>query len=174
MTYQEIINAIESLPISDRDNILELIRKQQIPSNRQYVDEQQRAEILANEGDLQSVETDTTTQACYKEVDPTTQDENEIHTFDRDGNPFTYSIRDLFWSQEAYYYTKKQEKSFNLHLTELVSKYGGEYVVFENGRVIDRDANEDILLDRISETSFFNDRDGIFCAFVPNRLEINV
>lgn len=163
MTYQEIINAIESLPISDRDNILELIRKQQIPSNRQYVDEQQRAKILANEGDLQSVETDTTTQ-----------DENEIHTFDRDGNPFTYNIRDLFWSQEAYYYTKKQEKSFNLHLTELVSKYGGEYVVFENGRVIDRDANEDILLDRISETSFFNDRDGIFCAFVPNRLEINV
>ena len=163
MTYQEIINAIESLPISDRDNILELIRKQQIPSNRQYVDEQQRAEILANEGDLQSVKKDTTTQ-----------DENEIHTFDRDGNPFTYNIRDLFWSQEAYYYTKKQEKSFNLHLTELVSKYGGEYVVFENGRVIDRDANEDILLDRISETSFFNDRDGIFCAFVPNRLEINV
>ena len=40
MTYQELIESIESLPVEDQDDLFELIRKRRI--------EQRRAEILAN------------------------------------------------------------------------------------------------------------------------------
>ncbi len=40
MTFQEIINSIESLPVEDQDYLLELIRKRRI--------EQRREELLAN------------------------------------------------------------------------------------------------------------------------------
>ena len=40
MTFQEIINSIESLPIEDQDYLFELIRKRRI--------DRRRAEILAN------------------------------------------------------------------------------------------------------------------------------
>ena len=40
ITYQEIINSIESLPVEEQDDLFELIRKRRI--------EQRRAEIAAN------------------------------------------------------------------------------------------------------------------------------
>ena len=40
MTYQELIERIESLPVEEQDDLFELIRKRRI--------EQRRAEILAN------------------------------------------------------------------------------------------------------------------------------
>ena len=44
MTYQELIDRIESLPIEEQDDLFELIRKRRI--------EQRRAEILANAKDV--------------------------------------------------------------------------------------------------------------------------
>lgn len=164
MTYQEIVNAIESLPLSERDNLLQLIHNQRIPQNGIDLNERQQAEILDSvEQSPQLLEA----SAVKPESVKTERDEDTIDTFDRDGNPFTYNVRDLFWSQDAYAYTKEQEQSFNLHLPELIIRYAGKYVIFENGKVIDYDENEDVLLDRISETSFFQDREGILCAFVP-------
>jgi hypothetical protein len=178
MTYQEIVNAIESLPRSERDNLFQLIHNQQIPQNRIDTTERQQTEILDS---VEQVPQLIETNAVKLGSADTKRDEKTIDAFDRDGHPFTYSIRDLFWSQDAYDYTKEQEKSFDLHMPELISKYAGKYVIFENGRVIDYDPNEDVLLDRISETSFFQEREGILCAFVPearmsstdDRLEIN-
>ena len=40
MTYQEIIDRIEELPVEDQDDLFELIRKRRV--------EQRRAEIAAN------------------------------------------------------------------------------------------------------------------------------
>ena len=40
ITYQEIINSIETLPVEEQDDLFELIRKRRI--------EQRRAEIAAN------------------------------------------------------------------------------------------------------------------------------
>ena len=52
ITYQEIINSIESLPVEEQDDLFELIRKRRI--------EQSRAEIAANaERVFESVELGT-------------------------------------------------------------------------------------------------------------------
>jgi hypothetical protein len=52
ITYQEIIEGIETLPIEEQDNLFELIRKRRI--------EQRRTEIVANARQiLQSVEMGT-------------------------------------------------------------------------------------------------------------------
>jgi hypothetical protein len=164
MTYGEIIQAISqrlgcanaSLPLEDRDSLIE---------QRQQPIEQQRNEIADN-GDALS-------EKLHQRVRiEDAQEEDIIHAVDSDGNPFTYTVRDLFWSQDAYDYLKEQEKSFEIHLPELIDRYGGQFIVFEDGRVIDADLNEDTLLDRISETGFFKDREGILCTFVPNR-EVN-
>jgi hypothetical protein len=170
MTYQEIIQAVASLPLEDRESLLERLHQQQI--------EQQRNEIADNgERGLHATKL-STAQSLENNIEDLksdledAQEEDIFHAVDRDGNPFTYSVRDLFWSQDAYDYLKEQEKSFAVHLPELIDRYSGQFIVFEDGRVIDADLSEDTLLDRISETDFFKDREGILCTFVPNR-EVN-
>ena len=55
MTYQEIVKAIESLPVAERDSLLELIRQQQI--------EQRRTEIAQSGAELrEDVRMGTTAQ----------------------------------------------------------------------------------------------------------------
>jgi hypothetical protein len=176
MTYREIVQATSqrlgcanaSLPLEDRDSLLEQL---------QQPIEQQRNEIAANDERVCHTTKLSTAQSSenieYLKSDlEDTQAEDIIHAVDRDGNPFTYTLRDLFWSQDAYDYLKEQEKSFEVHLPELIDRYGGQFIVFEDGRVIDADLSENTLLDRISETDFFKDREGILCTFVPNR-EVN-
>ena len=176
MTYREIVQATSqrlgcanaSLPLEDRDSLLEQL---------QQPIEQQRNEIAAN-GERVCHTTKLGTAQSFENVEDLRSDledsqaEDIIHAVDCDGNPFTYTLRDLFWSQDAYDYLKEQEKSFEVHLPELIDRYGGQFIVFEDGRVIDADLSENTLLDRISETDFFKDRGGILCTFVPNR-EIN-
>lgn len=166
MTYGEIVQAIASLPIEERDNLLEQLYQQPI--------EQQRNEIAADRERVLHATKMGTAQSSRNIEDLTSdledsQEEEIFHAVDRDGNPFTYGVRDLFWSQDAYEYLKEQEKSFAVHLPELIDRYGGQFIIFEGGRVIDADLSEDTLLDRISETDFFEDREGILCTFVPNR-----
>jgi hypothetical protein len=169
MTYQEIIQAVASLPLEDRESLLEQLQQQPIEQQRNeiadngervlHATKMETAQSLGNIEDLRSDLEDS-------------QKEDIFHAIDRDGNPFTYTVRDLFWSQDAYDYLKEQEKSFGVHLPELIDRYSGQFIVFEDGRVIDADLSEDTLLDRISETDFFKDREGILCTFVPNR-EVN-
>jgi hypothetical protein len=169
MTYQEIIQAVASLPLEDRESLLEQLHQQQI--------EQQRNEIADN-GERVIHATKLSTAQSLENIEDLRSDlegsqaEDIFHAVDRDGNPFTYTVRDLFWSQDAYDYLKEQEKSFAVHLPELIDRYSGQFIVFEDGRVIDADLSEDTLLDRISETDFFKDREGILCTFVHNR-EVN-
>jgi hypothetical protein len=86
------------------------------------------------------------------------------------------AINSLFWSQDAYSYITKQSDLFDAMLPELIKQYAGMYVLFEDGKVIDADFDEDILLDRVWATDIVRDRiakyHGIFCHLVP--LEGNV
>ncbi|WP_309741481.1 MULTISPECIES: hypothetical protein [unclassified Chamaesiphon] len=101
-------------------------------------------------------------------------DEEIVHTLNRQGEPLTYSIKDSFWNPQAYDYLKEQEKLFDRHLPELIKNYAGRYVVFENGLVIDSDEDENVLLDRICDTEFYQQRpDAILFAFVPRSLPVN-
>jgi Family of unknown function (DUF5678) len=105
--------------------------------------------------------------------------EDVVHTFDSKGEPFSYEIKDLYPSEDSYNYMKRQSKIFEENLPKLVSKYAGEYVLFEDGNVIDHDKNENKLLDRIWETDFVNERmgangSGIYCHLVPNQIPVNV
>jgi Family of unknown function (DUF5678) len=93
-----------------------------------------------------------------------------IHTVDKNGNPFTYHIRDLFPDQASYDYISRQKESFDRCLPELIQKYAGKYVLFEDGLVIDSDEDEDILLDRAFETDFVKQRTAIYCHLVPGKL----
>jgi glycine/serine hydroxymethyltransferase len=45
MTYQEIIERIESLPVEDQDDLFELIRKRRSPHSGGFANEQRRTEI---------------------------------------------------------------------------------------------------------------------------------
>jgi hypothetical protein len=96
-----------------------------------------------------------------------------IHTFNYQGEPFTYDIKDLYWNPQAYDYLKEQEKLFNKCLPVLTENYGGKYIVFENDRVIDSDDNEDVLLNRIASSNFYDDRPAFLCVFVPTSLVAN-
>jgi hypothetical protein len=170
MTYQEIVKAIESLPVAERDSLLKLIRQQQI--------EQRRDEIAATgEQVRQAVKMDTA--QSFENVEDLksylqAESEDEIDYIDRDGHPLTYHIKDLYPTEEGYDYVTSQGKIFDTCLPDLVSKYAGEYVVFEDGRVIDSDLDEDVLLNRIWQTEFaISRRDryhGIFCELVPEKL----
>ncbi len=169
MTYREIIQAVASLPLEDRESLLEQLHQQQIEQQRNEIaDNGERVLHATKMGTAQSLENIEDLKSALED----SQEEDIFYAVDRDGNPFTYTVRDLFWSQDAYDYLKKQEKSFAVHLPKLIDRYGGQFIVFEDGRVIDADLSEDILLDRISETDFFKDREGILCTFVPNR-EVN-
>jgi hypothetical protein len=97
-----------------------------------------------------------------------TPDPGLIHTVDKNGNPFTYHIRDLFPDQASYDYISRQKKSFDRCLPELVEKYAGKYVLFEDGLVIDSDEDEDVLLDRAFETDFVKQRNAIYCHLVKH------
>jgi Family of unknown function (DUF5678) len=115
----------------------------------------------------------------YIEKNILDDEEGIIHTFDSKGEPFAYNIKDLYPSEDSYEYMKKQSKIFEESLPELVSKHAGEYVLFEDGNVIDHDKNENKLLDRIWETDFVNERmgangSGIYCHLVPNQIPVNV
>ena len=48
MTYQEIIERIESLPVEEQDDLFELIRKRRMEQSGGYANEQRRTEIAAN------------------------------------------------------------------------------------------------------------------------------
>lgn len=101
-------------------------------------------------------------------------DEGIFDAFDRQGEPLTYNIKDSFWNPKAYDYLKEQEELFERHLPDLIENYAGRYVVFENGIVIDSDEDENVLLDRICETEFYQQRpDAILFVFVPRSLIVN-
>lgn len=95
------------------------------------------------------------------------QNQDIVHTFNYEGAPISYDIKDLYWNPQAYKYLKEQEELFNQHLPSLIEKYAGRYILFENNYVIDSDENEDILLSRIAVHSSYDDRPAIFCTFVP-------
>ncbi|WP_013323620.1 DUF5678 domain-containing protein [Gloeothece verrucosa] len=69
--------------------------------------------------------------------------------------------------EEEYYYGKRQEESFNKNLPILIKQYSGKYVLFEDGKVIDYDLDEDTLLDRVEETDFYQSRNAIYVRQVP-------
>jgi hypothetical protein len=97
-----------------------------------------------------------------------------IHTVDRNGDPFEYQIKDLYPNEESYQYIIKQSKIFEEFAPELIAKYAGNYIVFEDGEVIDFDEDEDVLLDRIWDTDFIKERmgadgHGIYCHLVPQQ-----
>jgi hypothetical protein len=81
-------------------------------------------------------------------------------------------VENLFWSREAHEYITKQSKKFDEMLPELIERYAGEYILFEDGRVIDTDIDEDMLLDRVWKTDFVKDRiakyNSVFCHLVPS------
>ena len=98
------------------------------------------------------------------------EDGDIVHTLDRNGEPFTYDLKDLYWNPKAYAYLKEQQEIFDRCLPNLVEEYAGKYIVFENGRAIDFDDDEDMLLSRIANNELYQDRPAIFCTFIPTSL----
>jgi hypothetical protein len=96
--------------------------------------------------------------------------EDIIHTLNRNGEPFTYDLKDLYWNPQAYEYLKEQAEIFDRCLPTLVEKYAGKYIVFENGQAIDFEDDEDVLLSRIANNESYLDRPAIFCKFIPTSL----
>ncbi|WP_373539024.1 hypothetical protein [Chamaesiphon sp.] len=170
MTYQEIVKAIASLPVTERDSLVELMCQQQI--------EQRRDEIAATGEQVRQAVKMGTAQSFDNVEDLKsylqTDSEDEVHYIDRDGNPLSYHIKDLYPTEVGYDYVTSQGKIFDTCLPDLASKYAGKYVVFEDGQTIDSDLDEDSLLNRIWQTEFaINRRDryhGIFCELVPEKL----
>ncbi|AFY97070.1 hypothetical protein [Chamaesiphon minutus] len=178
MTDREIIERIESLSVEEQDNLFELIRKRRSPQSGGFANEQRRTEI-AEVGERLRQAVKMGTAQSFDNVEDLklylqANSEDEIDYIDRDGNPLTYHIKDLYPTEESYDYVTSQGKIFDTCLPDLVSKYAGEYVVFEDGRVIDNDLDEDVLLDRVWQTEFaISRRDryhGIFCELVPEVL----
>jgi predicted transcriptional regulator len=91
--------------------------------------------------------------------------------------PATNGVEGLFWNQDACNYITKQSDLFDAMLPELIEHYAGMYVLFEDGKVIDADIDEDVLLDRVWETDLVRDRiaqyHGIFCHLVPLEDKVN-
>jgi hypothetical protein len=111
-------------------------------------------------------------QETAKELNQSSKD--IIHTVDQNGNPFEYHLKDLYPNEESYQYITRQSKIFEELAPELIAKYGGNYIVFEDGEVIDFDEDEDVLLDRIWDTDFIKKRmgidgHGIYCHLVPQQ-----
>jgi hypothetical protein len=48
------------------------------------------------------------------------QNQDIVHTFNYQGAPISYDIKDLYWNPQAYKYLKEQEESFNQCLPNLV------------------------------------------------------
>jgi hypothetical protein len=112
--------------------------------------------------------------SVLEELAKSENDDELVHTFNYKGEPCTYNVKDLHWNPKAYDYLKEQENIFYRHLPSLVENFGGRYVVFENGLVIDSDEDENSLLDRIGQTEFYKQRpDAILFTFVPRSLPVN-
>jgi Family of unknown function (DUF5678) len=157
MTYQEIVRAIESLSLQERDSLLQSLswERGELGAQGTLVPNQP----LTNGSDM---------------VQPAQLlDEDVIHAVDRDGNRCEYKIEDLIWNPQSYDYIKNQSHSFKLALSELIHEYAGKYVVFEDGKIVDSDLDRDNLLDRVGETDFYKHREAIYCELVPERLEVN-
>jgi hypothetical protein len=178
MTNREIIERIESLPVEEQDDLFELIRQRRMEQTGGFAHEQRRPEI-AEVGERLHQEVRIDTAQGFDNVEGLksylqADSEDEVHYIDRDGNPLTYHLKDLYPTEDGYDYATSQGKIFDTCLPDLVSKYAGEYVVFEDGRVIDRDVDEDVLLNRIWQTEFAISRreryHGIFCELVPEKL----
>jgi hypothetical protein len=106
---------------------------------------------------------------------PDLESEQSIsHRLNEEKNTSSYDAKSLFWNPKAYDYLEKQEEIFNRYLPELLEKFAGKYIVFENGLVIDSDEDENSLLDRICDTEFYKQRpDAILLTFVPRSLLVN-
>lgn len=157
MTYREIVRAIESLSLQERDSLLQSLHWEQ--GEREDRGNPVPTQPLTNGADM---------------VQPAQLlDEDVIHAVDRDGNSREYKIEDLIWNPQSYDYIKHQSHSFKLALPELIHEYAGKYVVFEDGKIVDSDLDRDILLDRVGETDFYKHREAIYCELVPERLEVN-
>jgi hypothetical protein len=92
MTYQEIVKAIASLPVAERDSLLELIRQQQIEQQRdEMAATGERVRQAAKIGTAQNFE-NVEDLKSYLQKDL----EDEVHYIDRDGNPLSYHIKDLY------------------------------------------------------------------------------
>ncbi len=115
----------------------------------------------------------TPPEIINEQPDTLKEDPGVVHTFNSRGEPLTYNVKDLYWDPNAYSYTQDQEGKFKDCLTELTSQYGGQYVIFENGLVLDSDIDEMTLLIRISENLSYRDRPAIFCKFIPSVSEMN-
>jgi hypothetical protein len=157
MTYREIVRAIESLSLQERDSLLQSLSWE-------------RGELRA-QGTLVPNKPLTNGAGIVKPAQ--LLDEDVIHAVDRDGNSREYKIEDLIWNPQSYDYIKHQSHSFKLALPELIHEYAGKYVVFEDGKIVDSDLDRDILLDRVGETDFYKHREAIYCELVPERLEVN-
>jgi hypothetical protein len=150
-------------PLLSKEKIISNIKLQITPEqfDRLCIDNPDLQLELTEDGELMS-------------ISPAAIEENRdiIHTLDRNGEPFTYDLKDLYWNPQAYEYLKEQQEIFDRCLPTLVEKYAGKYIVFENGQAIDFDDNEDILLSRIANNRSYQDRPAIFCTFVPTSLAV--
>jgi hypothetical protein len=94
-----------------------------------------------------------------------------VHTYNYRGEPFEYDIRDLYSHPDAYNYMQEQEEKFQSCLSKLIEQYSNQYVIFEDGLVIDSDVNEINLLVRISKNLAYRNRPVVFCKFIPSTLD---
>jgi Family of unknown function (DUF5678) len=66
----------------------------------------------------------------------------------------------------------RQQKLFKQLFSEIIDKYPNQYILFDNGKVIDHDKDSDKLLERIFKTDFVKQRtgrnNGLYCYFIPN------
>lgn len=67
------------------------------------------------------------------------------------------TIKDLYDDNESYVYMENQGKLFDSILPKLKDKYQNMYVHFENGKVLDYDEDENILIDRVLENNNYQD-----------------
>lgn len=68
-----------------------------------------------------------------------------------------------------------QKKIFKQVFSETIDKYPNQYVLFDNGRILDSDRDPDVLLERIFKTDFVKERigkngTGIYCYFIPGSI----
>ena len=76
---------------------------------------------------------------------------------------------DFYPNEETYAYIKNQEAMFHKQLPDLLKKFKNKFVLFENGKVIDYDEDEEKLSERVSKgllddqiQAFKNGIEGVF------------
>ena len=60
-------------------------------------------------------------------------------------------IINLFPNKETHDFIKKQERDFLNIDRALLTAYCDKFVYFENGKILDSDVNEDLLIERVME-----------------------